>query len=411
MEYGLIGEHLGHSFSKEIHEMLGLYKYELKEVSQDDFDQFMKTKDFKAINVTIPYKEKVIPYLDEISPQAKKIKAVNTIVHKNGKLYGYNTDYFGLKDVVESLDIDFTNKKVLILGTGGTSLTATLVCEDLQMNPIIRVSRTKKIDTISYEEAIHQHTDARLIINTTPCGMYPNNEASMIDVMKFPNLEGVVDVIYNPLQTKLVIDAKNNHIKAVGGLYMLVKQALKASVIFLNQNISFQEEDIYLKMIQDKQNVVLIGMPSCGKTTIGKKLAQSLNKKFVDVDQEIEKIINMEIKDFIINNGEAAFRDLEEEVVKKIAKEQNQVIATGGGTILRSINVENLKQNGIIYFLDRSLEYLLPTPSRPLSSTKEALEQKYKERYDLYRKSSDVIIQADGDINTVTNLIKEDYLK
>lgn len=411
MDYGLIGEHLGHSFSKEIHEMLGLYQYELKEVSQDDFDQFMKAKDFKAINVTIPYKEKVIPYLDEISPQAKRIKAVNTIVHNNGKLYGYNTDYFGLKDLVESLHIDFTNKKVLILGTGGTSLTATLVCEDLHMNPIIRVSRTKKIDAISYEEALQIHTDAHLIINTTPCGMYPNNEGSIIDVKKFSNLEGVVDVIYNPLQTKLVIDAKNNHIKAVGGLYMLVKQALKASVIFLNQPIPFQEVDIYTKLLQAKQNVVLIGMPSCGKTTIGKVLAQSFNKKFVDVDEEIGKIIQMEIKDFIINKGENAFRDLEESIIKKVAKEQNQVIATGGGSILRSINVNNLKQNGIIYFLDRSLEQLIPTSSRPLSSTKEALEQKYKERYDLYRKSSDVIIQADGDINTVTNLIKEDYLK
>lgn len=411
MQYGLIGEHLGHSFSKEIHEMLGFYKYELKEVASHTFDYFMKKREFQAINVTIPYKEKVIPYLDEISNQAKRIQAVNTIVNRDGKLYGYNTDYFGLMSLIHRLNIDVANQKVLILGTGGTSKTAQIVCEDLGANPIIKVSRDKKNNAITYEEAYQKHSDARCIINTTPCGMYPNNEDMVIDVTQFSNLLGVIDVIYNPLQSKLVLEARKNNIKAEGGLFMLVEQAIKACEIFIDKQLDDVAITLFKKFSKVKNNIVLIGMPSCGKSTIGKVIASSLHKTFIDTDEEIEKEIGITISDFLEQKGEKNFRDIEEKTIKEIAKRQNQVIATGGGAVLRKYNIDNLKQNGIIYFINRSLILLTPTPDRPLSSNIKDLKKKYKERYSLYQSMSDVIINGDGDIMTVANLIQEDFLK
>lgn len=411
MEYGLIGAYLNHSFSKEIHELLGFYKYELKEIAPNAFDQFMKEKAFKAINVTIPYKEKVIPYLDGLSNRAKRIQAVNTIVNRNGKLYGDNTDYVGLKALIHHLRLDVTNQKVLILGTGGTSKTAQVVCEDLHANPILKVSRTPKTDAITYEEAYQKHNDAKIIINTTPCGMYPQNGDLAIDITRFPVLSGVVDVVYNPLRTKLIIEANKSKIKAEGGLLMLVAQAVKACEIFVDKKMDDLSVHIFQKIVQAKENIVLVGMPSCGKTTIGKVLASWLNKHFVDIDEVIQQEIGMEIHEFLTLKGELAFRDKEEEVIRNISKFQNQVIATGGGAILRNSNVNCLKQNGKIYFIDRSLCLLTPTLDRPLTSTADDLKKRYQERYSLYQKVSDVTINGDGDIVTVANLIKEEFLK
>lgn len=414
MKYGLIGEHLGHSFSKEIHEMLGFYEYELKEIPRDAFDDFMKKKDFLAINVTIPYKEKVIPYLDEISDIAKRIQAVNTIANRNGKLYGYNTDYYGMKRIFSEHQISIHNQKVLILGTGGTSKTAEVVCQDLQAKEIIKVSRTKNSDlesssVITYDET-YEHSDTEVIINTTPCGMYPNNEDVLIDVTRFPNLKLVIDVIYNPLSTKLIINAKNNNIKTGTGLLMLVEQAVKASEIFLNQKLEDVTPTIYQTILKKKQNIVLIGMPSCGKTSIGKVLAKDLQKTFMDTDEEIEKIIGIKISDYFKTYGEDSFRNLEEEVIKKMSKMDNLVIATGGGAILRKSNLEYLKQNGIIYFIDRKLELLTPTSDRPLSSNKKDLDEKYQQRYPLYKASADHIVDGNRTIADVKRLIKEVFL-
>ncbi len=398
MKYGLIGEKLGHSFSKEIHEQIRDYKYEICEVSRDQFDKFMQEKGFKAINVTIPYKEKVIPYLDYIDPTTKMIGAVNTIVNNDGKLYGYNTDYFGLKSLIEKNNIDVTNKKALILGTGGTSKTATLVLKLKGVKEIYYASINHEVNTYTYEEIVKIHNDANIIVNTTPCGMYPNNDGLIIDLDLFPHLEAVIDVVYNPMLTRLLQKAKKKNLKYAGGLYMLVAQAVYASSLFLNLETNTNIiDDIYAKLYKEKQNIILIGMPTCGKSTIGKIISQKLNKEFVDTDSLIEKEIKMVIKDFLRKDNEQEFRDIEEKVIKEIAKKQNQVISCGGGVIKRPENIERLKQNGIVIFIDRDITLLKASDKRPLSTDLESLKKLYEERYPIYLESSDIIITNNTD--------------
>lgn len=399
MKYGLIGEKLGHSFSKEIHEMIGYYKYEIHEVARCDIDKFMKEKDFVGINVTIPYKETVIPYLDEISPQALSIGAVNTIVNVNGKLYGHNTDYFGMLALIKKNNIDCKDKKVLILGTGGTSKTAYAVVKDLGAKTILKASINGEVNTITYEEAINVHNDVEVIINTTPVGMYPKNDGCIIELSKFKKLTGLIDVVYNPLRTNLVLDANSLKIPSEGGLYMLVGQAVYACGLFLNKDIDLSIIDIiFNKLKSDKENIILIGMPSSGKTTIGKILSEKLNKKLIDTDDLIVNKIGMSIKDYMNNHTEKEFRDVETECVKEAAKMSNVVIATGGGAILRSENVKALKQNGKLYFLKRDLELLTPTDSRPFSSDVESLKKRYIERLPIYESVCDKCIDNNGGI-------------
>lgn len=406
MKYGLIGEHLGHSFSKEIHESISDYEYMLKEISKDQLDSFMKTKDFKGINVTIPYKEKVIPYLDYIDPSAQAINAVNTIVNNNGKLYGYNTDFLGLRDLILKSNVKVKDQKVLILGSGGTSKTALAVFKHLEAGEIKIVSTNPTEDKISYEDAVTLHNDANIILNATPVGMFPNNQDLIIDINRFNNLKAVFDVIYNPLKTKLVQTAIAKGIKAYGGLYMLVAQAVYACCIF--KDIELKQEvidEVYTKLKKQKRNIVLIGMPSCGKSTIGRNLARKLNKEFVDIDKEIEKEIGTSIKTFIELNGEDAFRKLETEVTYKFSKLNNVVISTGGGVIKRQINIDNLKQNGKIIFIDRPLDLLKPTSSRPLTNDIEKLRKTYSERYDIYIKSADLVIINDQEFDECVHKI------
>ena len=406
MKYGLIGERLGHSFSKEIHEQIGGYEYELVELNEQEFHKFMESKNFKAINVTIPYKEKVIPYLTHISKEASEIKAVNTIVNKNGVLYGYNTDCLGLKEMINHFNIDVFNKKVMILGTGGTSKTSHQVVKDLKAKDVMFVSLNKEENTITYDQVDEYAKDIDVLFNTTPCEMYPNNDKEIISLDNFKKLSGVVDVVYNPLRTNLILKAKNKSINCCSGLFMLIAQAFYAIEIFLDKKLDKQIiADLYQKMINEKENIVLIGMPSCGKSTIGKKLAKKINKKFVDVDSEIEKIIKTDIAGFINQYGEEAFRKIESEVVEQLSKQNNLVIATGGGSILKERNVNFLKQNGRLYFLDRSLKNLCVTSSRPLSSTYDALEKRYKERYPIYNKVCDVKVNGDMGISTIIKYI------
>lgn len=406
MKYGLIGEKLGHSFSKEIHEMIGYYKYEIHEVAKNDIDQFMKEKDFVGINVTIPYKETVIPYLDNISPQAASIGAVNTIINIDGKLYGHNTDYFGMLALIEKNNIDCKDKKVLILGTGGTSKTAYAVVKDLGASIILKASINNEEGTITYEEAVNIHNDAEVIINTTPVGMYPNNDGCIIDLSKFKNLVGLIDVVYNPLRTNLVLNAKNLNIPSEGGLYMLVGQAVYACGLFLDKEIDLSVIDtIYNKLKTDKENIVLIGMPSSGKTTIGKILSEKLNKTLVDTDSLIVDKIGMSIADYMKNHTEKEFRDIETICVKEAAKMSSVVIATGGGAILRSKNVKALKQNGKLYFLKRSLELLTPTTSRPFSSDAESLKKRYIERLPIYESVCDVCVDNNDEISLAVEAI------
>ncbi len=412
MEYGLIGEHLPHSFSKEIHESLTDYTYELHEVAKDELDAFMKAKDFKAINVTIPYKQDVIPYLDEISPSAKTIGAVNTIVNRGGKLFGDNTDQAGMALLIQKLGLDLCGKKVLILGTGGTSHTAQYVARSLVAAEICTVSRSGKDCSITYADAAAQHADAQIILNTTPSGMFPNPDSQAIDLIPFSQLEGVVDVVYNPLRTQLVRQAKQLGLPAEGGLYMLVGQAVAAVEIFLDQKLPADALDrVFQKILQSKENIVLTGMPGCGKTTVGKRLAKLLNRPLLELDQMIEEAAGMHPSEIIRTQGETAFRDLESEIVARASQETGCVISTGGGVILREENMCRLRANGKIYFIDRPLDAIQPTENRPLSADRAALEQRFRERYPIYQATADVIIPVRGYPKHVAETIREDFLK
>lgn len=407
--YGLLGEKLGHSFSKEIHESINNYIYNLIEVSKDDFNSFMNNKNFKAINVTIPYKEMVIPYLSQIDPKAKEIGAVNTIVNIDNKLYGYNTDYLGLKKLIKKHNIDFKNKKVLILGTGGTSKTAYVLSNDLQAKQIKKVSRKESNETITYEQAVKEYNDAQIIINTTPCGMYPNDDL-IIDLTNFNELEAVIDVIYNPLKTNLIRQAEKKNIKFVNGLYMLVAQAVYASYIFINKQVDETKiDEVYNTIKNKKLNISLIGMPSCGKTTISNLLGDRLNKKVIDTDLKIEERINMKISSFLNKDNEDEFRNIESNVIDEVSKQNNIIISCGGGVIKKQQNIDYLRRNSIIIFIDRKLELLETTTSRPLSNNKKDLEKLYIDRYPIYKKSCDYIIENNDKLEDVISKIIEVY--
>ena len=409
MTYGLIGEKLGHSFSKEIHEQLTDYTYELKEIAAQDLQCFIKECGFEAINVTVPYKQAVMPYLDEISPRAQAIGAVNTVVNRDGKLYGYNTDILGMAALLDYHGINIENKKVLILGSGGTAHTAYALAKERNAAQVLMVSRGGK-NGITYEEAYQEHTDAQIIINTTPCGMYPNIDASPLDLSSFNALEGVVDAIYNPLRTELILQAQSKGIKAVGGLYMLVAQAVYAIEFFLDRTIELSKiDEVYGKIVAQKENIILIGMPSCGKSTIGKRLAKQLNRPFYDTDDLIQKKYGKTPAEIIESEGEKVFRDCESKVItEEIAKLNGAVIATGGGAILRDENVFCLKKNGKLFFIDRPLGLLITSNDRPLSSDRALLEMLYRERYSRYCSVADAIITPAIDLDIICKeIIKE----
>ena len=408
MKYGCIGEHLKHSFSKEIHSYIGDYEYEIKELEKDEVDSFMKEADFLAINVTIPYKQTVIPYLYYIDESAKLIGAVNTIVNKNGKLYGYNTDFFGMKRLAEYAEIDFKGKKVLILGTGGTSKTAYAVAKSCDAKEIVKVSRNESKEAVLYTDVYKKHSDAEIIINTTPVGMFPNIFDKPIEIDKFPNLCGVIDAIYNPQNTPLILEAKKRKIKAIGGLFMLVAQGIRASEYFLDKKYDEELfEEVFSKIEREKRNIVLIGMPASGKTTIGKVLKDTLSKELIDTDDLIAEGAKKTIPEIFSECGEEKFRDMETEVIKKVSALSGVIISTGGGAILREENVKALKENGKLFFIDRPLELLIPTKDRPTASDKESIEKRFKERYDLYLSAADSTIDARASIADIAKNIIE----
>jgi len=395
MQYGLIGEHLGHSFSKEIHNLIGDYRYELKEIAPDKLEEFISSGDFKGINVTIPYKQDVIPMLDSVADAALSIGAVNTIVNRDGVLTGYNTDYLGMKSMIEYKGIELTGKKVLILGTGGTSKTAKAVASDMGAEVIIKVSRSGKGDAITYEEAYEKHSDASCIINTTPSGMYPDINSVPIDIDRFEGLTGVVDAIYNPLNTKLVRDAGKKGIKATGGLFMLVAQAVKAAELFFDTTYSDGlMESIFRTMESKKGNIVLVGMPGSGKSSVGQALSERLNIPFIDTDALIVKKAGMEITDIFAEYGETYFRDLESRVIADLAADTGVIISTGGGAVLRDENVYELKANGRLFLLDRPVDNIKPTDDRPLADNRDKLLALYNERKPIYEACCDEIIDA-----------------
>ena len=391
-QYGCIGKKLTHSFSKEIHAKLADYEYDLIELTEDEIAPFFAKKAFAAINVTIPYKQTVIPYLDSVSPIAQRIGAVNTIVNKDGKLFGYNTDYYGMKALIERVGIDLNGKKVLILGTGGTSKTARVLAADLGAATILIVSRRSTEGCITYGEAVRDHTDAQVIINTTPSGMYPNCEDKPIDIGSFSQLEGVIDAVYNPLRTNLVLDAKERGIQAEGGLYMLVMQAVVAVEYFLDTSIEKKVADeVFASIYAAKENIVLTGMPGSGKSTVG-RLLNPEGFTFVDTDAEIEKRCGCPIKDLIREKGEAYFRNLESEVIREVSSHSCQIISTGGGAILREENVRYLRRNGKLFFLNAALSRLQATDDRPLSDTEDKLKRLYAQRLPIYQETADVTV-------------------
>lgn len=410
MKYGLIGEKLGHSFSKPIHEKIADYTYEIKEIAKEDLDAFMKSKDFLGINVTIPYKSDVIPYLDYIDETAEKIGAVNTIVNRDGKLYGYNTDFGGMKMLIEKCGFDYKGKKVIVAGTGGTSKTAKAVAAHLGAGEIINVGRPEDpgYAGVDYEAVYALHSDADYIINTTPLGMYPRCDGYSLEISRFRNLKGVTDVVYNPLKTRLCQLAEENGVRSSAGLYMLVGQAVLAVEKFTDRVLDTKKitDEIFSEIIKEKENIVLVGMPGSGKTTIGKALSKKLGKSFVDTDELIREK-HGDISEIFKNHGEAYFRDVESEAVIEAAYRNNTVIATGGGAVLREENVRRLRQNGKIFFLDRPLDDILPTDDRPLSKDREALEKRYNERYEIYKASADEIIYVDGIVDNSVRKITE----
>lgn len=402
MTYGLIGEKLGHSYSKLIHEMLGHYAYDLISLDRDAFEAFVSTRHFNGLNITIPYKKAVIPLCDEVSDLAREIGSVNTLYFREGKLCGTNTDYQGFIYAAKSAGISFTGKKVLILGNGGTSLTAQKAVRDSGAKEILITTRRSEKGCISYED-LSQHKDIQIIVNTTPVGTYPNNGACLISLSEFPECEGVIDVIYNPFATDLLQQAAELGIPHTNGLPMLVAQATAAAEYFLNKE-GFQQENPRIIAALEKaiENIILIGMPGCGKSTLGKRLAAATGKIFVDMDSIIEEKAGMTIPEIFAEFGEAHFRNMETEAAKELGKEKGQVIATGGGVILRPENMKSLSQNGRVMFLERPLENLA-THGRPLSKNLDTLKSMYETRAPLYNKYSQLTVKVEGSINKNIN--------
>lgn len=418
-KYGLIGKTLVHSYSKEIHEALGRYQYQLFSLAEDEMPDFINARDFRGLNVTIPYKKDVIPLCDEVTDLARGIGAVNTLFWKNASgtgssesisqedkiLVGHNTDYEGFLYAASRAGIDFEGKGVLILGTGGTSLMARRAAADQNAAKIYIASRHPETDppsgselqnagilsTVSYDQLPEIAASIDVIVNTTPVGTFPNNMQQVIRLKDFPGCQAVIDVIYNPFKTALLLEAEKLGLKYTNGLPMLVAQATAAAGYFLGTPGAFQKENqrIIKAMKQRMGNIVLIGMPGTGKSLIGKFLAELTGKTLQDTDAKIEEEAKMTIPEIFEKEGEAGFRDRESAICKKLGKERNLIIATGGGAILRPENVDALRQNGTLVHITRSIDKL-PTRGRPLSKNIETLKKMEAQRMPLYKAAADI---------------------
>ncbi len=399
MKCGLLGRKLGHSYSPQIHSHLGNYPYSLFEREPEELKDFLRNGDFTGINVTVPYKKDVIPYLDELTPVARRLGAVNTVVRRNGKLIGHNTDYFGFLTMVRDAGINVGGKKVLVLGSGGASNTAVAVLQELGAQVIV-ISRSGK----NNYQNIHQHADTSLIVNATPLGMYPNVGVSPVDLTVFPNLECVLDVVYNPARTKLLLDAEKMGIPAKNGLLMLVAQAKEAAEWFTDTAISDDQiYPIHRMLRRQMENIILVGMPGCGKSTLGKMLSDKLNRTFLDADQILVENAGKTIPEIFEAGGEAIFREMETATLEELGKKSGLIIATGGGCVTRPENYPLLHQNGSIFWLTRDLDKL-PTDGRPLSQ-KGKLETMYAVRKPLYEAFADHRISNDGSPNEAVDEI------
>lgn len=400
--FGLLGGKLAHSFSPQIHRVLGGYEYELYEKAPGELDDFLKSDAFDGLNVTIPYKQAVIPYCSGLSAQAAAIGSVNTLLRRpDGSLWGENTDYSGFAALLNRSCLCVRGKKALVLGSGGASKTVQAVLRDAGAQCIV-ISRTGE----NHYGNLDKHADARILVNTTPVGMYPNNGQSDVDLGLFPQCEGVFDLIYNPARTRLMLDAQKRGIPAFGGLFMLVEQARCAAGLFTGQAPDERlTEHLTHQLVLETQNIALIGMPGCGKTTIGRVLAGVLGRDFYDVDEQIERQAGKSIPDIFAQDGETAFRQLETNVLADLSRRSGAVIATGGGIVTRPENEDLLRQNSIIVWLRRELTDL-PVAGRPLSQSR-PLAQIAAERTPLYRAWSDSSVEVCGPQETARIIIKE----
>lgn len=415
MKFGLIGNKLKKSYSKIIHEELSTNTYELWNLKSDEFTNFITQKKFDGINVTIPYKEKVIPFLDYIDDEAKAIGCINTIKKVNGKLYGYNTDAFGFSSLLDYFNVDVKNKNVLILGTGATSKTVNYVLLKRKVNKVTFVSRSHKDNSVTYDEAL-SFTDTNIIINTTPYGMNQTvDKTSLLSLNSFINLETVIDVIYNPLRTPLLIEAKEKGCKAYSGLYMLVAQAIKSHEIFTNH--IFNKEiiaKIYKSLLLKECNIVFIGMPSCGKSTASNIISRILCKERIDIDEEIEQQYDLSICEIFKIKGENYFRELETSIIKSVFNHNGKIISLGGGSLLKKENIPFILKNSLLIFLDRDLSLLKANQnaikSRPLLKDDNSFDKLFKERYPLYLRYADIVIKNNGSHHDTKKLILEKLL-
>lgn len=404
MKYGLIGGKLGHSYSPEIHAKFGIDGYELHELESEDIPEFFRERDFTGINVTIPYKVTAFEYCDEVSEIARRIGCVNTIVkRKDGSLYGDNTDYYGFRYLVEHNGIAITGKKVLILGTGGASKSVRTVMEDLGAGTIQNVSRSGEIN---YTSVYNRFSDASVIVNCTPVGMYPKCEPSLVNLTKFQRLTAVFDCIYNPARTDFMLSADRDYVPNFGGLDMLVAQAAKSAELFDGRKRTEEEiADVVGQIDREKRNIILIGMPGCGKTSIGRVLAEKLSREFIDLDDEIEKCTGRSPADIIRSDGEPAFREIESKVLESFAKMSGKVISCGGGVISPKKNRSTLKMNAFVVWIQRDINELA-TEGRPLSEII-GTHELYRYREPLYIESCDYTILNSGTIEEAADRIYE----
>ena len=390
MKFGLLGGHLGHSYSPMIFDLMGGYEYLLHEREPDGIEDLLRNEPFDGLNVTIPYKKDVFPYLDEVDELAQRLHSVNTVVKRNGHLTGHNSDYYGFSSMVKRSGIDITGKKVLVLGSGGASVTVVAVLQDMGANVVI-ISRSGE----NNYDNLHLHADARVIVNTTPVGMYPNTGKAPLDLAQFPHLEGVLDLIYNPARTQLLLDAERLGIPAMNGLWMLVAQAKKSAEWFMDTQLDDAIiADIHHRLRDRMENVALIGMAGCGKSRIGAMLAEATGKTFVDADHEIVKLAGKTIPEIFAEDGEEVFRAYETQVLAELGKKSGLVIATGGGCVTRERNYPLLHQNSRMVWIQRDAA-LLPTEGRPLSQKTDPAIL-YEQRKPLYAAFADASIVSDG---------------
>ena len=382
VRYGLIGRKLGHSFSPRIHREMGGYEYELMEMEPEEVGGFLRKGDFRGINVTIPYKQTVMPYLDEISEAARRIGSVNTIVKgADGRLRGTNTDYGGFRGMLERAGLSPKGEKCLVLGSGGASRTAVTCLKDMGAREVRVISRSGEDNYGNLE----RHRDAGLLVNATPVGMYPKNGEAPLDLGALPGLKGIADMIYNPARTALLLEAERRGIRAINGLYMLVEQAREACELFLGREIDRGEtERVTALLAAETENIVLIGMPGCGKTTVGRLLAEKTGRELVDTDGMIEEKAGRACGEIIREDGEESFRRMETEAVREAGKRSGVIIATGGGVVTREENRDLLRQNGVLFHLERPLDEETLEPGRPLSDSREKWERLARERGPLY---------------------------